>query len=329
MNTVWIILPIILAYTIIQWSWVFFQLLKNDPRKVIASSQNTLRGTGITSDKTYDSATYTVRHVLEDGIERITYTPKNRKHATPILMAHGMWHGAWCWECWQELFAGWGWESIAISLPGHGLSPVQRPLRECTLDYYLSFVRDEIERLPHKPILMGHSMGGAVAQWYLKYCDQTKIAAAALIAPWVADSAMKDGMPLFFKLDPLGCMLMMLTWDARPLVRDPHVAARALISDEATLPPEELFERLGSESALAAIQHNPPLWRPADQINIPMLIAAGEKDAVVSVNGLRNTANHYNAHIITVSAAHNLMMEKNYKETAGQIRDWLEMQNLS
>ena len=117
--------------------------------------------------------TYTISHTVQDGIERIVYTPEVKRFEMPILMQHGMYHGAWCWQFWQELFAEWGWESIAISLPGHGQSPVQRPIRWCTLGYYLRFLAAEIERLQQRtfqrPILMGHSMGGALTQWVLKY----------------------------------------------------------------------------------------------------------------------------------------------------------------
>ncbi len=112
--------------------------------------------------------TYHVTYSISDGIERIVYTPDQRRFATPIVMQHGMWHGAWCWEPWQKLFAEWGWESHAHSLPGHGKSSTQRPIRWCTLQYYYEFLNTEIKRQPRRPILMGHSMGGALTQWYLK-----------------------------------------------------------------------------------------------------------------------------------------------------------------
>ncbi|RRR69322.1 MAG: hypothetical protein EI684_16040 [Candidatus Viridilinea halotolerans] len=43
-------------------------------------------------------------------------------------------------------FATWGWESHAHSLPGHGASPVQRPIRWCTLQYYYEFLNTELRR---------------------------------------------------------------------------------------------------------------------------------------------------------------------------------------
>ncbi len=124
--------------------WILWRLLNDNAPRMLGSDQNKLRGSWPTVSETEDKGAYTVTHSLEDGIERITYTPQERKHETPILMAHGMWHGAWCWQSWQEIFAENGWESVAYSLPGHGKSPTQRSLTQCTLGYYLAFVRDEV-----------------------------------------------------------------------------------------------------------------------------------------------------------------------------------------
>jgi len=52
-----------------------------------------------------ETEAFSVQRSLDSGIERITYTPQQRRFETPILMQHGMWHGAWCWQLWQELFA--------------------------------------------------------------------------------------------------------------------------------------------------------------------------------------------------------------------------------
>lgn len=177
-----IILNLLIAYFVFLLAFISINLLRANPKRTLAKDQNKLRGSGISFDETQEHAAYKIHHVIDDGIERITYTPKERKHATPILMLHGMWHGAWCWEPWQKYLAEQGWETISFSLPGHGKSSLQRPIFLCTLDYYLAFYRDEIKRLPTKPIIIGHSMGGALSQWALKYLNE-EIQAAVLVAP--------------------------------------------------------------------------------------------------------------------------------------------------
>jgi pimeloyl-ACP methyl ester carboxylesterase len=313
----------ILAYAVVQFGFVAWRLFPVRDMRRLKTPQNKLIGAGKTFEQISETESYTVSHTVIDGIERIVYTPKKRLHETPILMAHGMWHGAWCWEAWQKLFAEWGWESVAYSLPGHAKSPVQRQIWLCTLDYNLAFVRDEVKRLPRKPILMGHSMGGALSQWYLRHVGDD-LPAVVLVASWTSHNAVMDSLPMFLKLDSFGMLLVSLMWNARPYVRNPQTAARALITDGALLSPDELFARLDSESALVTLQHNPPFWRPAENIKTPMLLLAGEKDAVIGVEPLRKSAAHYHADFVLVpEAGHNLMMEKSYQETARQIDEWL------
>jgi len=183
--------------------------------------------------------TYTITHTVKDGIERIVYMPEVKRFKTPILMQHGMWHGAWCWQSWQELFAEWSWESIAISLPGHGQSPVQRPIRWCTLGYYLKFLAAEIEQLQQRtlqrPILMGHSMGGALTQWVLKYVGD--LPAAVLVAPWTSHN-MLGPVFRFSRLDPIGFLLCILTLTTTPNVHTPQRAAKMLSPRARSSPPK-------------------------------------------------------------------------------------------
>lgn len=272
--------------------------------------------------KTQETKAFAVQHVLENGIERVTYMPRGRRFETPILMQHGMWHGAWCWQHWQELLAEWGWESHSFSLPGHAGSPKQRPIYFCTLDYYLKFLKAEVARLPHKPVLMGHSMGGALTQWYLKYIDDD-LPAAVLVAPWASHSTVADSFR-WFPLDPIGVLLVFLTGSTSPFIRTPEHAARKLISPRSIYTPEELHTRLSPESALVMYQHNPPFWYPPNRVKTPLLWLAGEIDAVIGVEAERKSAAHYRADFFVVSeAAHNIMMEYNYRETAKKIHDWL------
>jgi pimeloyl-ACP methyl ester carboxylesterase len=276
------------------------------------------------------NVTHTIIHTVQDGIERIVYRPEVKRFETPILMQHGMWHGAWCWQSWQELFAEWGWESIAISLPGHGQSPVQRPIRWCTLGYYLQFLAAEIERLQQRtfqrPILMGHSMGGALTQWVLKYVGD--LPAAVLVAPWTSHN-MLGPVFRFSRLDPIGFLLCILTLTTTPNIRSPQRAARMFITEGAIITPEELQARLGPESLWVLLQYNPLLWSPVKRTGTPMLWLAGGSDVLISEPEERRSAAHYGADYVAVDGAgHNLMMEHSYRQTAETIRDWLLQQGI-
>ncbi len=108
------------GYVLAQQAWAFWQLASKDVRAQLAvplelgndaALDKAYRGT--TFSETQRTATYIRVHTIEDGIERIVYIPRKRRFDTPIVMQHGMWHGAWCWARWQELFAAWGWETHA------------------------------------------------------------------------------------------------------------------------------------------------------------------------------------------------------------------------
>ncbi len=267
-------------------------------------------------------AAYQITREIHNDIERITYTPDQPRYATPLLFQHGMWHGAWCWEHWQALFATWGWTSHAISLPGHAGSPVQRPIRWCTLSYYLRFLAAEIARLPTRPVLLGHSMGGALTQWYLKHHGD--LPAAVLVAPWPSHTLL-GSFGRVLKLDPVGGLLNQITLTANASVRNPARAAALLITEGALYTPAELHARLGPESALVMFQHNRPWWSPPQRTNTPLLWLAGEVDAPIAEPVERRSAAHYGAEYVVIpGAGHNLMMERSYQATAQTIHDWLE-----
>jgi len=319
-------LGIITGWMTVQQIWAWYQLSSKDVQQTLANHRNQA-AKGLQFEETNEFEAYTLIHRLEDGLERIAYIPKNRRYQTPIVFQHGMWHGAWCWDLWQSLFATWGWENYAHSLPGHANSHLQRNLPCCTLDYYLGFLKAEIDRFPEKPILIGHSMGGALTQWFLKYVGD--LAAAILVAPWPSHQTITPASLLRIgRLDLWGTLLAFWTWKAE-YCRNPQRATNFLISEGSVYTPEELYDQLSAESIIVLFQHNPPWWSPADKVTTPMLWLAGELDAAIRVEEEQQSAAHYGADFQVIEkAGHNVMMAHNYRETAQLIHDWLIEQGI-
>lgn len=138
---------------------------------------------------------------------RITGTPELIVHhqsaqGSPkgsIIFVHGICHGAWCFEKFMEYFSEHGYECFALNLRGHG-DNTRKGLTFATLSQYMSdvarcinfcsaYMRDK--GITEKPFLLGHSMGGAVVQKYMKnHFDEVKgtilfAPATAKRMPWI------------------------------------------------------------------------------------------------------------------------------------------------
>jgi pimeloyl-ACP methyl ester carboxylesterase len=75
-----------------------------------------------------------------------------------IVLIHGAWHGAWCWAALQHELDNRGIASLAIDLPGHGVSTL--PFSDLHGD--AQHVVDVVGQLGRRVVLVGHSYGGAV-----------------------------------------------------------------------------------------------------------------------------------------------------------------------
>lgn len=74
-----------------------------------------------------------------------------------MVLVHGAWHGAWCWEKVVPLLDDAGVPSHALDLPGHGASP--EPLSDLAGD--AAALRAVLNNLDDA-VVCGHSYGGAV-----------------------------------------------------------------------------------------------------------------------------------------------------------------------
>jgi pimeloyl-ACP methyl ester carboxylesterase len=101
--------------------------------------------------------------------------------SVPVVFVHGVCHDAWCWNPFLEFFAARGQHALALSLSGHGASSGHREIHRFGLDHYVCDVLDVVGRLAAPPLLVGHSMGGAVVQRYLAAHGAT-VAGAVLFA---------------------------------------------------------------------------------------------------------------------------------------------------
>jgi len=169
------------GWIIAQQLWGLAQLLNRDVSPHAGDARQPRLAEGCCSKGLRRRQTIPGSATVEDGIERIVYVPRERRFQTPILMQHGMWHGAWCWHLWQELFADGAGKPTCTACRGHAAARPRSAPSPCARWTITGFLKAEVDRLPRRPVLMGHSMGGALTQWFLKYVGD--LPAAVLVAP--------------------------------------------------------------------------------------------------------------------------------------------------
>src|SRR5216117_3535222 len=113
-------------------------------------------------------------------VERVTSGAPAR--ARPILFLHGMWGGSWMWDHYLSFFAGRGYTGYALNLRGHhGSKPVDDIGRVPFADY-LDDARAVAASIGD-PIIVGHLMGGLLAQKLAELGDPPAVVALTPAAP--------------------------------------------------------------------------------------------------------------------------------------------------
>jgi 3-oxoadipate enol-lactonase len=101
---------------------------------------------------------------------------------TPLLFLHGVGGGHHAWEAQLPYFSGLGYPSHAWDQPGYGHSPMVEPY---DLEQVSASLARLIESLGGEPVvLVGHSMGGLIAQeTYVRHPKLVKALALCFTSP--------------------------------------------------------------------------------------------------------------------------------------------------
>ncbi|WP_044558816.1 alpha/beta hydrolase [Azospirillum sp. B4] len=255
-------------------------------------------------------------------LEVISRLPDGPAHKTPLLFIHGSWHAAWCWDVhFLDYFARHGYAAYALSLQGHGASEGHAQLRCTSMSQFVDNVASVARDLPAPPVVIGHSLGGLVAQYYLaKHSGPAGVFLAS--AP---PQGMLRNMIRLAVNAPLAFLKAAVTLFMYFLVETPALARQWLFTPD--LPEEKVvayWRLLGNESARAFMES---LIIPASRqprTTAPVLVLADELDAVFYQDQFHATARHYGTKAeIIPGMAHDMMLEPQWERAAERILAWL------
>ena len=251
--------------------------------------------------------------------------------AETIVMIHGMWVDGSYWEHVKTYFEERGYRCLTPTLRYHDRPPSEPPhpdLGRTSLLDYAADLEAEIRRLEAPPILMGHSMGGLLAQML---AARGLARAAVLLTP-----ASPAGV-IAIRVSVLRSFLSgLLRWG---FWRKPYrqTYGEAVYGMLHLLPVEtqrRIYEGMGYESGRAACEIG--FW-PLDPrraarvepggVTCPLLVVGAGRDRIILPSVVRKVAKRYEA-LATYREfpdhAHSLLYEQGWEEVEEACASWLE-----
>lgn len=234
--------------------------------------------------------------------------PQTPEHPTRLVMIPGGSHGWWAYEEWLTFFAERGWTSYALSLRNHAGSCAvpEEEFLHVGIDDYVADVLSVLDWV-HEPVaLMGHSMGGIVAQ---KVAELASLKGLILVAP------VGPGQ--------LGPMNTPVPTD-RTVMPDAATVRRRWFHKISHERFAAVYERLDPESPAAVNEYRSGhILVDRSKINCPVMVIEGEFDRS-GVHDPQTVAWFYDAtYYLALDAGHDLMLEPAAAEVAEIIDKWL------
>jgi pimeloyl-ACP methyl ester carboxylesterase len=256
---------------------------------------------------------------------------------TPVVFIHGLWLHATSWGRWLDLYRDAGYEPIApgwLGEPATVAEARKHPelVADKTIDDEVAHYTEIIQALGAKPIVIGHSFGGLLAE---KLLGQDVVAAAVAIDP----AQIKGVLPL-----PLAQLRAALPALGNPANLHKSVSLTAKhfrfgFGNE--LPEEEsdeLFEawaipspaRPLFQAAVANFSvHSQAKVDTGNETRGPLLLISGKQDHTVPDVSTRSTLKQYRDSTAVTELkqfegrGHSLTVDHGWREVADATLEWL------
>ncbi|SMO95511.1 alpha/beta hydrolase [Melghirimyces algeriensis] len=248
-------------------------------------------------------------------LEVIRTNPAGTPKTPPLLFVHGANHAAWCWkEYFLPFFQSHGFQSYALSFRGHGQSEGYENRHTFTLDDYVADVYRVLVTLEQKPLIIGHSMGGAVVQKLMNQHPH-RIEAAVLLASVPPEGMLKDFLRLLLRHTKKFRQLFLFN-QGKTTVFPVDLLLPGLTAEEK----QALSEKMQPESAKASRDCLKRMVPKKTVAQVPLLVLGSDGDLMISPKTTHSVARFYRTKaVIFPRMGHDMMLDPNWREVAEHI----------
>jgi pimeloyl-ACP methyl ester carboxylesterase len=247
-----------------------------------------------------------------------------------VVLIHGAFAGPWCLENFRSYFQGRGWTCHAPALRYHDADPKSEPdpaLAGTSIEDYTSDMAAFVEAMGAAPIIVGHAVGGIVAQ---KLAAKGLARAIVLLnpnVPWGILPSTDDERAVAKGLMQAGAF-----WNTAMRVQFDLIAPYAFNKlDPATQ--HAVFDRLGPESGTVMFEmffwmfdDRQAIRVDFEKVRCPVLVVSGAEDRAVPPVTARKIADRYGPNATFHEAqdhAHFLFLEPGWEQVAQYCADWM------
>jgi pimeloyl-ACP methyl ester carboxylesterase len=236
----------------------------------------------------------------------------------PLLFIHGAFATHQPFAGWMEALARIGWGGVAVARRGMVGGGTAASVADVTIADYVDDTLRAIDALGEPPIVVGHSLGGLIAQ---KIAELGKCRAAVLVAPAPAGmlTAQPGALPAFLPMFPNILM-------GRPIRPSCNTCETIALN---CIPPQErtrIHDALVHESGKVYREMIFGTFRvDAGKVQCPVLVVGGRQDRIVSIGLMQGTAKRYGAELKLYDGhGHWLLEEPGYETIVADVGAWLE-----
>lgn len=260
---------------------------------------------------------YTLEILKADAVQQ-------RKNAPPLLMIHGAYAGSWCWEGYfLPYFTEAGWDVHVPSLRGHAGSMGREKLDHFGIDDYVKDILDMMADLPEPPILIGHSMGGLVAQ---RVAKQAKVAGLVLLASVAPYGVAASFAHLVTSQPNLLWDLGQFQWQGAAAAGNPSFVRELLFSSKTDRAVVDYFAARAQPESMRALTEMaiPHPFAGFNCPQLPCLVLGAGADQLIPASDIHACATAWHTKAVMIEdCGHAMMADFHKTKVAQEIHEWL------